>query len=248
MTWHCLLDMSHALLLICILHGTPTCTSFWQLAVRLIFLVSCLALENAGLVLKLVLLITVLFELRFVHCVFSLHTFLCYIGYNGDHGYSHNKPTGDYRPVNHSEAEASSGYHFDQYSPSKATSYRPYPNTATKPVDASADPDPGGTKAQSTAPTTPAANNQKISAAWSTTLAAAGVAGTMTAAAKKRQNRNKAAQNANPRPPRALFCLSLKNPIRKICIQTVEWRYPFQKCLQHAHLHVHFIISILYFI
>lgn len=29
------------------------------------------------------------------------------------------------------------------------------------------------------------------------------------------------------RPQRALFCLNLKNPIRKICIDVVEWKYPF---------------------
>lgn len=31
------------------------------------------------------------------------------------------------------------------------------------------------------------------------------------------------------RPARALFCLGLKNPIRKLCITVVEWKYPFQK-------------------
>lgn len=29
------------------------------------------------------------------------------------------------------------------------------------------------------------------------------------------------------RPKRALFCLYLKNPIRKMCIDVVEWKYPF---------------------
>lgn len=29
------------------------------------------------------------------------------------------------------------------------------------------------------------------------------------------------------RPQRALFCLALKNPIRKLCIDVVEWKYPF---------------------
>ena len=29
------------------------------------------------------------------------------------------------------------------------------------------------------------------------------------------------------RPQRALFCLSLKNPVRKMCIDVVEWKYPF---------------------
>lgn len=30
------------------------------------------------------------------------------------------------------------------------------------------------------------------------------------------------------RPQRALFCLYLKNPIRKLCIDVVEWKYPFR--------------------
>lgn len=29
-----------------------------------------------------------------------------------------------------------------------------------------------------------------------------------------------------PRPPRALFCLTLQNPLRKACISIVEWKYP----------------------
>lgn len=31
------------------------------------------------------------------------------------------------------------------------------------------------------------------------------------------------------RPQRVLFCLYLKNPIRKLCIDVVEWKYPFKK-------------------
>lgn len=30
------------------------------------------------------------------------------------------------------------------------------------------------------------------------------------------------------RPQRALFLFTLKNPIRKICISVVEWKYPFR--------------------
>lgn len=33
--------------------------------------------------------------------------------------------------------------------------------------------------------------------------------------------------NLNPRPPRALFCLTLTNPVRKLCIRIVEYKYPF---------------------
>jgi len=35
----------------------------------------------------------------------------------------------------------------------------------------------------------------------------------------------------NPRPPRALFCLKLDNPLRKYSIQLVEYKYPWS-----AHL------------
>ena len=35
------------------------------------------------------------------------------------------------------------------------------------------------------------------------------------------------AQAAGARPQRALFCLSLRNPLRKMCIGIVEWKYPF---------------------
>lgn len=40
---------------------------------------------------------------------------------------------------------------------------------------------------------------------------------------KKTQN----AMSQNLRPKRALFCLSVSNPIRRACIALVEWKYPF---------------------
>uniref|UniRef100_A0A8C5I3A0 Voltage-dependent L-type calcium channel subunit alpha n=1 Tax=Gouania willdenowi TaxID=441366 RepID=A0A8C5I3A0_GOUWI len=46
---------------------------------------------------------------------------------------------------------------------------------------------------------------------------------------KKRQQyakSKKQGSNANSRPPRALFCLKLNNPIRRACISLVEWK-PF---------------------
>ncbi|XP_064604467.1 muscle calcium channel subunit alpha-1-like isoform X3 [Liolophura sinensis] len=55
-----------------------------------------------------------------------------------------------------------------------------------------------------------------LSSAWSTALAAT----TMT---RKRANLRKPA-NQNVRPARALFCLNLRNPMRKLCIRVVEWR------------------------
>lgn len=46
-----------------------------------------------------------------------------------------------------------------------------------------------------------------------------------TNARKRPASRNQA---ASARPQRALFCLSLRNPIRKMCIGIVEWKYPFK--------------------
>ena len=45
------------------------------------------------------------------------------------------------------------------------------------------------------------------------------------AAAKKPARRGGKSQP--DRPARVLFCLSLKNPIRRLCISVVEWKYPF---------------------
>ncbi|XP_071083520.1 muscle calcium channel subunit alpha-1-like isoform X5 [Haliotis cracherodii] len=59
-----------------------------------------------------------------------------------------------------------------------------------------------------------------LSSGWNTALAAAAGAATMT---RKRANMRKQ-QNQNVRPQRALFCLRLNNPIRKLCIRVVEWR------------------------
>ncbi|KAJ8301678.1 hypothetical protein KUTeg_020665 [Tegillarca granosa] len=64
--------------------------------------------------------------------------------------------------------------------------------------------------------------NKPLSSAWSAALGAASAA-TMT---RKRANARKQ-QNQNVRPQRALFCLTLQNPIRKLCIRVVEWK-PFE--------------------
>lgn len=50
-------------------------------------------------------------------------------------------------------------------------------------------------------------------------------AGTVPAAPKRPVRRSGKPQPE--RPTRALFCLGLKNPIRKLCITVVEWKYPF---------------------
>ncbi|KAK4809242.1 hypothetical protein QYF61_012895 [Mycteria americana] len=46
---------------------------------------------------------------------------------------------------------------------------------------------------------------------------------------KKRQQKEKSKKPVPPpapRPARALFCLTLQNPLRKACISIVEWKYP----------------------
>uniref|UniRef100_A0A8K9X274 Uncharacterized protein n=1 Tax=Oncorhynchus mykiss TaxID=8022 RepID=A0A8K9X274_ONCMY len=53
---------------------------------------------------------------------------------------------------------------------------------------------------------------------------------TASSTQRKRQhytNKPKKPINTAPtRPPRALLCLTLKNPIRRACISIVEWKYP----------------------
>ncbi|TRY65830.1 hypothetical protein DNTS_022881 [Danionella cerebrum] len=53
---------------------------------------------------------------------------------------------------------------------------------------------------------------------------------TISSTQRKRQHYTKPkkqASTASTRPPRALLCLTLKNPIRRACISIVEWKYPF---------------------
>ncbi|GLD64511.1 voltage-dependent L-type calcium channel subunit alpha-1D-like protein [Lates japonicus] len=62
-------------------------------------------------------------------------------------------------------------------------------------------------------------------------------------AQKKRQQyakSKKQGSNANSRPPRALFCLNLNNPIRRACISLVEWKYPLQWCYSGMSVYVPF--------
>lgn len=56
---------------------------------------------------------------------------------------------------------------------------------------------------------------------------ATAIVGATTPAPLKRPIRRSG--KAQPdRPVRALFCLGLKNPIRKLCIEVTEWKYPFR--------------------
>ena len=57
-----------------------------------------------------------------------------------------------------------------------------------------------------------------LSTAWQTALSSATA---MSANKRRVQRRGKVIPD---RPPRALFCLSLTNPVRKLCIDVVEWK------------------------
>lgn len=52
---------------------------------------------------------------------------------------------------------------------------------------------------------------------------------TVSSTQRKRQQyskQKKQGATTATRPPRALLCLTLKNPIRRACISIVEWKYP----------------------
>ncbi|XP_077996994.1 muscle calcium channel subunit alpha-1-like [Glandiceps talaboti] len=68
-----------------------------------------------------------------------------------------------------------------------------------------------------------------LSSAWRTTLSATTTAATMTR--KRTTPYQKKTKHHHPsvptRPPRALLCLKLDNPLRRLCISIVEWK-PFE--------------------
>ncbi|GLH14152.1 Uncharacterized protein GBIM_18546 [Gryllus bimaculatus] len=76
-----------------------------------------------------------------------------------------------------------------------------------------------GRAASTSASTAP---DKPLSSAWQTALSA-----TAMSANKKRPVR-RGGKPPPDRPQRALFLLTLKNPIRKLCIDLVEWKYPFR--------------------
>ncbi|KAJ8394796.1 hypothetical protein AAFF_G00041510 [Aldrovandia affinis] len=62
------------------------------------------------------------------------------------------------------------------------------------------------------------------------TMSASATAPVGSLSQRKRQQyakSKKQSSTANSRPPRALFCLNLNNPVRRACISLVEWKYPF---------------------
>ena len=70
-----------------------------------------------------------------------------------------------------------------------------------------------------------------LSSGWATALAAATIAGKAAAATaiKRRPNAAKpGGASLNIRASRSLFCLTTSNPIRKLSISVVEWKYPLR--------------------
>lgn len=67
------------------------------------------------------------------------------------------------------------------------------------------------------------APDKPLSTAWQAAL------GATTMSANKKRPVRRGGKPPPDRPQRALFCLALKNPIRKLCIDVVEWKYPFCK-------------------
>ncbi|XP_064631937.1 muscle calcium channel subunit alpha-1-like isoform X8 [Lineus longissimus] len=128
-------------------------------------------------------------------------------------------------PAKHSRTDSGSG---DQ--PLKNQDYQPTSTSRTTsapsaPTNNSLDPAGEAEKKQQT-------GLPGLSSAWSAALAAAreqaAAEGGGTTMARKRPNQRQNRQNnANPRPLRALYCLSLKNPMRKFCISVCEWK-PFE--------------------
>lgn len=62
-----------------------------------------------------------------------------------------------------------------------------------------------------------------------TTPGAPSAADAAAAAAAKRKAATRRGKPPPERPQRALFCLTLANPVRKLCINVIEWKYPFQR-------------------
>jgi hypothetical protein len=91
----------------------------------------------------------------------------------------------------------------------------------TAPAETTSPATPAGT----TAPAAAAAAAAAASAAASAAATAAASAAAAAAAKKKAQSRR--GKPPPERPQRALLCLSLQNPLRKLCISVVEWKYPF---------------------
>lgn len=78
-------------------------------------------------------------------------------------------------------------------------------------------------------------DSKPLSTAWQSALGAADGQRSKAMNNKENNKENKEKKRVvrkgpivQPKAPRALLCLTLKNPIRKFCLDVVEWKYPFQ--------------------
>ena len=62
-------------------------------------------------------------------------------------------------------------------------------------------------------------------------ISPAAAAEAAAAAAATRKALSRRGKPPPERPIRSLLCLSLTNPVRKLCISVVEWKYPFSLCI-----------------
>jgi len=91
--------------------------------------------------------------------------------------------------------------------------------------------EPGASGAMYAVAEGPEAVERPLSSGWAAALAAASAAGSVRAAAKRRTNVGRTNAFVPP-PTRSLLCLSLTNPLRKLTISVVEWKYPFCRQIQ----------------
>lgn len=77
----------------------------------------------------------------------------------------------------------------------------------------------------------------------STTATAVAAAAAATAAGVPKRPVRRGGKAQPDRPVRALFCLGLKNPLRKLCIDVVEWKYPFKIKKFYLLTNIEFLLS-----
>lgn len=95
------------------------------------------------------------------------------------------------------------------------------------------------------------ASGKALSTAWQSALSV-----TAMSATNNNNNNNNTNNNAKAlkrpvrrgvkpppeRPQRALFFFTLKNPVRKMCIDVIEWKYPFDGYCERKTVYVNKIV------
>jgi hypothetical protein len=115
-----------------------------------------------------------------------------------------------------------SNFDTDQISPAPPAAVAGSSGAGGGTVSFSNDPVTRGVKVQLLSPKGPPGEEEKpLSSAWEAALS-----GATSMSANKQQRRPPARRGkvVPDRPARALFCFTLKNPIRKMCIDVVEWK------------------------